>query len=58
MVMPLGTVKWKCTDCKWSKVVNQKSDVIIKPHCPKCGSDNIKLSKPSLMDQFISIAKA
>lgn len=56
MVMPLGAVKWKCTDCQWSKVVYQKSDVLVKSHCQKCGSEKLEMIKPNVVDRLLSLA--
>lgn len=58
MVMPLGTIKWECSDCKWTQVVNQKGDVLIKPSCPKCGSEKIEMIKPNVVDQLTSLVSS
>lgn len=53
MVMPLGIVKWVCSSCEWAKVSNEKSDVLMRRVCQKCGNPNLRLEKASLAEKAL-----
>lgn len=55
MVMPVGSMKFRCQKCSWSRVINQRSDVILGPRvCPECG-DVVQFEKASLLDKLMSL---
>ncbi len=58
--MPLGSMKFVCKQCGWSKSMYFKSDLIYgEPEsCPKCGFTEFKLEKDkSLFSKLIGLFK-
>lgn len=55
MVMPVGPLKFSCYACGWSKVIHQRTDVIMGPgSCPQCGC-RLSLAKAGWMDRIKSL---
>ena len=57
MVMPPGTLKFKCQNCSWSAIHHYKSDAIsfFAPprRCPRCGG-KISSSKAGMLDKIFT----
>lgn len=51
----------KCEQCKWSKIINLKSDAItlgmVPDKCPTCGSEQLKGKRLALPDVVVSLLK-
>lgn len=53
MPLPLGIKKYHCIKCRYSKVINHKSDVIFVPRCPKCGCEMLMENRLGILDKLL-----
>ena len=53
MPIPAGAMKTSCQSCGWSRLTQQRSDVLFLPsQCERCGSEQLTHEASGGLDRF------
>lgn len=51
MPVSIGTMKFTCKECGFSKVIPTQGDVLLMPNlCEKCGCSNLSVGHASILE--------